>query len=117
MGNIHLSVSISMHMLASDSVLAHVNWVSSEAVAEGLSKLLATLWQETRPLFAGLFSLMHHNAWKIWDRVDWAEYHALLLIHYLCRLYLELNTWFICVEYEVGDIDLPSMTGIHFEIN
>ena len=45
--------------------MAHINWVSSEAAAEGLATLLATLWQETHPLFAGLFSLMHHNAWKI----------------------------------------------------
>ena len=40
----------------------------------------------------------------------------MLPIHYLCRLHPNLNTWFISVEDEVEDINLPRMSAIHFDL-
>ena len=39
-------------------------------------------------------------------------------MHYLHRLSLELDTWFINVEDEGGGgVDLPSMSTIHFDLD
>ena len=37
-------------------------------------------------------------------------------MNFLCRLYLDLNTWCISIEEYSGDINLPNLSGIWFEI-
>ena len=50
-------------------------------------------------------------------RVDWSAKHYMLLMHFLCRLTFKFRTWCISVEKEVGDIDLPRMSDLCFELD
>ena len=85
-----------------DSGPHHVDWITSEAAAEGLTVLLATLCSDTQPLVEDLLSLMIHNAIYRRERVDWSEEYEMLPIHFLLRLKIDLNTWCISVEEEAG---------------
>ena len=69
------------------------------------------------PLVSDLFSLVRHNSREHWDHIEWVVEYALLLMHYLRRLYLDLNTWFISVDYKRGDINLPIISAIHFTLD
>ena len=91
-----------------------MDWVTVGAALEGLEVLLATLWSDTHPLVAGLFSLVHHNARERRVRVDWEADYDMLPMYFLFYLSLNINTWCISVEVEVGYIDLPSMATIRF---
>ena len=104
-------------MLASDGALSHVEWVSAEAATEGLTALLATLWWDTHPLVADLLSLTCHNARKFRSRIGLEAEYSLLPIRYLRCLSLYLNTWYISVEDEGGNIEIPSITAIRFELD
>ena len=61
-------------------------------------------------------SVVCHNAQERGAQVDWVVGYTLLPIHYLCRLHPNLNTWFISVEDEVEDINLPRISAIHFDL-
>ena len=49
--------------------------------------------------------------------VDWAVYYDMLPNNFFCFLYLFLNTFFIIVEEEAGDIELTRMLEVRFEID
>ena len=49
--------------------------------------------------------------------MDWVVEYDMLLMNFICRLSLDLNTWCIVVEGGADDIDLPRMSDIWFEIN
>ena len=56
--NLNHSAAKSIHMLASDGAPTHVDWLSTEAVTEGLTALSSNLWKYTQPLLAELLSLV-----------------------------------------------------------
>ena len=107
----------SSQLLVIESGLRHFNLVKSEAAAEGLVDILATLWSDTHPLVSYLLSLMYHNARERHARVEWAAEYEILPMHFLRRLILNLNTWYISVEEEAGEIYPPSMYELCFEID
>ena len=49
--------------------------------------------------------------------MDKATEYSLLLMNYLLHLSLDLNMWFISVEDKGGNISLPSMSTIPFELD
>ena len=104
-------------MLASDGVPTHVDWVLAEASTEVLTALLATLWQDTHPLVADLLSMVRHSTRELWAQVDFAAEYELLPMNSLRYLSLNLNTWFISVDKNGEDIDLPSMSAIKFDLD
>ena len=113
-GNLQLSVSKSIHMLDLYSAPTHIEWVSIDTSTYGLTAILITQWQDTHLLMAELISLVRHNSWERRAHVDWAAEDAFLPIHYLRRLSLYVNTWFISVAEKVRDIDLYTITAIIF---
>ena len=63
-----------------------------------------------------LLSLVYHNVWEKRESMVWVAEYALIQMHYIRCLSLDLNTWFISVEDKGGDIELPSMTEIQFDL-
>ena len=90
--NLQLSASKSMQMLALYGEPTHVDWVSTDTSTEGLTEILATLWQDTRLLMVELLSLVCHNSWEWRAHVDWEAEDSLLPIQYLLCLSLYVNT-------------------------
>ena len=113
-GNLQPSYSKSMHMLALYGADTHVDWVSIDTSTEGLTALLATLCQETHLHMDKLLSLVCYNSWEWRENVYWEAEDALLPIHYLRRLSLYINIWFISFVDEVRYIELYIMTAIRF---
>ena len=75
------------------------------------------LWTDTHPLVEDLFSMMRHNTReRIW-RVDWVEEYDIVPMYLLLRITINLNTWCINCEEEVGDINPPKMPSLLFELD
>ena len=64
-----------------------------------------------------LLSLVYHNVWEKRESMVWVAEYALIQMHYIRCLSLDLNTWFISVEDKGGNISLPSMSTITFELD
>ena len=64
-----------------------------------------------------LLSLVRDNARERRARVDLVAEYAMLPMHFLRHLSLDINTWCISVEEEGGGIDLPSMSAIRFDLD
>ena len=70
------------------------------------------IWLYVYPLVDNLPSLVRHNAMEQQARLDWAGEYDMIPMHFLCRLFLDLNAWCILVEEEVGGIDIPSIYAL-----
>ena len=104
-------------ILLVDGSPIHVDWVTSEAKSKLLVSLLYMLWLDTYSLISDLVSIIIHVYQGCRVHLEWAAEYKMLPIHFLRRLSLEINTSYINVEGNSGDIYLPSMSVILFELN
>ena len=49
--------------------------------------------------------------------MDWVAEYLIMLMHYIFRLTLDLNNWYISVEEETGDIEVPNLSDIRFKLD
>ena len=113
-GNVLSSMSESSQILEIDSGLRHIDWVTTEALAKGLTDLLETLWSDTHTLISDFLYLMIPDARERQSRVEWMAEYEMIPMHFLLHLTLDLNTWCIHVDKKAVEIDLPSMYDLRF---
>ena len=95
----------------------HMDGVTTEAALKGLVELLATLCSESHPLVLDLIPLLCHNYRERYTCIDWETDYYMIPMYFLRILSLDINTWCISVEEEVGYIDSPSRYTISFDMD
>ena len=107
--NICPSMLESAQLLATNGVPRHVDWFTTKVISKGLMALLEILWTDPKLLIFDLPCLVCHNDWERRASVDWLVKYEMLLIHILCWLSLDNNTWCIIAEEEAVGIELTIM--------
>ena len=83
-----------------------------DTALEGLTALLITPWYESHPLLVDLFSIIGQNMRESRSCVDWVPECPITMMHYLIHFTLDVNTCYISVEEESGEIDITNPSKI-----